>query len=267
MTSFGTMFRALNRNKFSLINQIFLVELLAVVVSALWTLVTGHFSSMTLFYSFISWGSIAWWVAFILLSRKNEQTFMQDTYRLVPIGDGGFYGANVLSSLVELLYFSVVQAVVLVITMLIGGMGNVDSDMHAFLNGFFDGSGWHAALSGMPANWPWLFLGMVIVALGILLLVWTTITLIHFLTSVISNFLPRGRQRVVLVILYIVVIWLVTRIISLLVMLYTKYTSGFVGAHVASQIYLAAGAIVILLVLEVVANIFLLKKWVETQAN
>jgi len=258
MTKFSNLFKAMSGSKFRSVHQLMLLELVAVVISSVWSLVRGDFSSATLFYSVMGWSIIPYLVSFVLLSVRNEQAFTRDTFRLVPMKDSVFYAVNLLSTFVSFLYLLVLQAVLMLVTALIGW---------STLSPMYDDMQTNLQFSVFGTNPVGVCLGMLAVMLVIYLLAWSTVSLVHLITSAASNYLPRARQRLVNGIVYVVMILLTFRVVSFLMGQVAWISTSIMGNTTVNSWWVGLLVMVIIIVVETVANIFLLSKWVETGAN
>lgn len=258
MTKFSGLFKAMSGSKFRSIHLLMLLELVAVAVSSIWSLVRGDFSSATLFYSVMGWSIIPYLVSFVLLSVRNEQAFTRDTFRLAPISDGLFYAANLLSTFVSFLYLLVLQLALMVVTGLIGW---------STLSPMYDNMQMSLQYSDLGSNPIGVCLGMLAVMLVVYLLAWSTVSLVHLITSAASNYLPRARQRVVNGIVYVIMILLTFRVVSFLMGQIAWMSSSLMGGTSGSSWWIGVLVMVIIIALETAANIFLLNKWVETTTN
>ncbi|AVK60916.1 ABC transporter permease [Lactobacillus sp. CBA3606] len=254
MTSFWAIFKEMSRTKFRGMNQLLLLELAATAVSAIWIAIKGNFTSATLFYSVAGWSVLPYFIAFVMLSVSNERAFRQDTFRLVPISNLKFYAVNILSTLANFIYLLLAQVVLSVVTALIGW---------SHLSTYYD----TLLVYQSAANLLWYGLGTLVTVLVLYLLAWSTISLVHLITSAASNFLPSARQRLVNVIVYIVVIFLTFRIVSFVMHQVATVSQTLLGSSGSSQWLVGLLVMVIIIALETAANIFLLHKWVETAAN
>lgn len=256
MTSFGKLFKVMGRDKFRVVNLIMVVELLAVAVSLVWTLIMGHMTSMNFFGSVSGWSGMAYLAGFILIAREAEQAFTRDTYRLIPAKDSSFYLANLASSFVLFFYLVLLQAALHLIGIVVAW-----KPVSQGLNGVIVHSG--------SIDWGQVFQvgGMLtLLVLAAFVLALTTITLVHLTVSVTNNFLPVAGKRLIDFILYIVVIVLVIRVGGYLLGQVNQLTTTF-NTQGLGNIGIPLLGIVLLIVLESLLNVFMMKRWVETVAN
>lgn len=97
---------------------------------------------------------------------------------------------------------------------------------------------------------------------------WALITLVHLLTEMISNFLPRAGQRISKIILVIVILYIFGRIVELIssvFMLIAQHHTALLNANADLQFYLSPFYVLIALLIFSAINIYLLSSWVEAK--
>ncbi|AKP67218.1 hypothetical protein [Companilactobacillus ginsenosidimutans] len=256
MTSFKDFFKVSMADKFREMNFILLINLLAVVVSAIWILVTGHFSNDTFLQVTLSWSFFAMFVAFIRLTVRHEKTYTRDSYRLIPIGDTKFYLTNLLTSFVGFIYVGVIELAAFALTAAFNWQNYMDSlNLVTMMNGQTDVP-WNKLIVGM--------LLMILLMVGVLILTWSTISLIHLLTRVGNSFLPYSRSRIISFIVYVVVILVVLRIVGYVMNFMQDSIFMMNNSGDAWSFTLNLLGILVLAALEIVLNIYLMSRWVET---
>ncbi|WP_261809877.1 hypothetical protein [Levilactobacillus humaensis] len=261
MTSFGRIFKVLTRSKFREANLLLLIQLIAIAVSLVWILITGTLSTTSLLQAVSSWAGVTYVVGFYLIARRSEQAYTQDTFRLIPVEETRLYLGNLLSSFV--MFFYIVGVEVLLHLAGIGiGWNVLRKDMGSIFSA-------HPVDLGPNSPWDIAKVAMIIalLLLVVLILMWTTITFVHLVVSATSNFLPSASKRLVNFVLYIVVIFLVVRVAAFLIVLFSKVTSSFSIGSGLMNLWLPIGGMVLVIVIESAASVFLLKKWVETVPN
>ena len=258
MTSSFSLFKVMGQTKVRRINWLIILELIATVVTTLWTAISGNFSSVSLFYAFCSWAIFPYLIGVILVAIVAEKAYTSDTYRLIPISNWKFYAMNLLSSLAAFIYLVLVQVVLYALTAAIGWSSLSDSyeQMQLMMSQY-----------GMSFNF-WAAAGTILgLSLVINILAWSTISLIHLVMNSASNFLPKARQRVVNIIVYVIVIFLTLRIVTFLFgwlsnLMYTAF-----GSSNIDSLWLGILVMVVAIVLESALNIVMINKWVETNPN
>ncbi|KRO00025.1 hypothetical protein IV57_GL002040 [Companilactobacillus kimchiensis] len=239
-------------------NWIVGIELIAFVVIYLLRLVTGGWNGSIMpgyfvgIYAFEA--GIVSLVGFVMLSRSNEQVFTSNNYRLIPASDTKLYFSNILTTVVAYLYLQILEAILGNIVMFASGMGK-----SLMMSPEFGGSNF---LMGFE-----LFLVLVLGAL----LLWTGITVIHFLINWISGFLPFGRQKLVTFILYFVVTWIALVIFNfttgkVISFLYKNISLQGISnmAQFSRIMWLSIAITFVWVAIFTAANIYLLKRWTET---
>jgi len=257
MTNFGKLFKVFNRSKFSAVNQLMLIELAAIAVSLIWTLVSGHMSQMNFLGAVSGWSGLVYIVGFVLIARQAEMAFTRDTYRLIPAKNVTFYVANLVSSLVMFLYLILLQVGLHLI-----GLAVAWRKIRSELGGLTMSH----PLDISAGDITQIGLTVTLLVLTVFVLALTTVTLIHLTVSATNNFLPAAGKRVVDAILYIVVILLVMRVG---VFLFAQLNQVMTTLNVQGLTNMVIPLIGMLVVaaLESLISVFLMKRWVETVAN
>ena len=196
MTSFGSVFKVMSKDRFRTTSKVILAELAVIAVTLLWSVATREVSSGEFFGVTASWSGPAFLAVFILMSVANEHVYTRDTYRLIPVGETKLYTTNLLSSFVMYLYFGIVQVVLYAIT------ASIDAD---FIKGMLDGIKGPEYTTLEAGK---IVIGLLLMGLALVILGWTTISLVHLVVSSTNNFLPNVSRQAVTV-LYVVVIYLV----------------------------------------------------------
>lgn len=254
MTSFGSVFKVMSKDRFRTTSKVILAELAVIAVTLLWTVATREVSAGEFFGVTASWSWPAFLAVFIFMSVANEHVYTRDTYRLIPVGETKLYTTNLLSSFVMYLYFGIVQVVLYTIT------ASIDAD---FIKSMLDSirGPEYTTLEASKV-----FIGLLLMGLALVILGWTTISLVHLVVSATNNFLPNVSRRAINVVLYVVVIYLVVRVAAF--MLHeVNNLGGIMSTGGQGQFILNIVGILVIAVIEAVINVFLLKKWVETIPN
>lgn len=254
MTSFGKVFQVMSRERFRTTNKILLAELAVMAGTLLWSVVTRGIQSGEFFGVAAAWSGPAFLAAFIFMSVANEHVYTRDTYRLIPIGETKLYLTNLLSSFLMFLYFGVIQVVLYAIT------STIDAK---FLNSLF------ADL--MDPRYPLgeaikVVIGLGLMGLALVILGWTTISLVHLVVSATNNFLPNVSRRAIDTVLYIIVIYLVVRVAAFMMHEFNNL-SDMMSASGQTLFGMNIVGFLVIAAIEAVINVVLLKKWVETIPN
>lgn len=251
MTSFGSLFKVLGMQRFRKMNYVAGLSLAAIFVSLLWSWFTTGISSGQVFSVTESWVGSASMVVWILLAIDNEHVYTRDTFRLIPVSDMKLYLTNLLASLSAFVYFGLIHLV------LMGISARID---HKFLMDLTHGVG------NVPIQKALIVTGLLIIlVLVLMILIWTTISFAHLVVRTTGSFLPNIGRRIVNAILYLLIIYLVVRVLVYLIELVSHFGVSFQGDY--SPFIFMISIFLGLAIVEAIINIFLLKKWGETIAN
>lgn len=259
MTEFTGLSKNLITEKWKLMNWIVGIDLIALVGVYLLRIITGGFDGTVMpgyFFSLFAFSlGMVNIISFILLSRNNEHVFTSNNYRLIPVSDTKLYFSNILTTFLAYVYLQILEGILGTIIYFMSGenFGNM-------MNGNVD--------------FVIVLQILLLIVLGPILL-WSAITLIHFLINWISNFLPFGRQKFVTVILYFVVTWISVSIFNYITANIIKllYRGGFFGgereimdtlSQVSGTLWVVVGVTFVWVALFTAINIYLLKRWTET---
>lgn len=256
MTSFKDFFKILMGQKFRQVNFVLLINVIAIAVSVLWTLINGNFTNNTFFQVTVSWSFIFMLWAFVRITVTHERVYARDSYRLIPIGDTKFYCTNLLTSFLSWAYVAVVELIICAATATINWQEYVDSfNMMRMMYGT------RVPDMNMLIS---AFISMAIVMIVVTILAWTTISLIHLLTRAGSNFMPYRRSRIVNFLLYVVVIYIVLRVVGFMMNLVTNSTDMFANSNDVWQFVLYILGFLVVSAIEAALSIYLMSRWVET---
>lgn len=253
MTSFGAVFKVMSKERFRTTSKVILVELAVIAATLLWSAMTGGISSGEFFGDSIGWSGPAFFATLILLAVANERVYRSDTYRLIPMGETKLYLTNLLSSCLMFLYFGIVQVVLYTVTF------SIDARFVRKLLASIQGA--HYSSEAVK-----IFVGLSLMGVALIILGWSTISLIHLVVSATNNFLPNVSRRAINVVLYVVVIYLVVRVAAFMIHEINNL-GNFMSAGGQAQFGLNIIGLLVIALIEMVINVFLLKKWVETIPN
>ncbi|VDG18952.1 ABC transporter permease [Lactobacillus sp.] [Lactiplantibacillus mudanjiangensis] len=260
MTSFGAVFKAVNRLKFRQMNLLIVLELLAIVVTTIWTAIRGEYSNMTVFTTAMGWSTVPAFVGVILIAIRHEKVYTADSYRLIPVEETKFYTINLLSSLANIVYLAVVQLGIYIISMLFGWqeLTSMAKDM--------------TTPAHIEADWVLMGLSFLVLVLVLNMVFWSTISFVHLVTSSASTFLPKFRQGVLNLIVYVIVVFLTLRVSGLIGsginwISQQMFNTSNMYNDFGRQIWVIIIAMVLVILIEGAINVLCLKRWVETDAN
>ncbi|WP_407885517.1 ABC transporter permease [Levilactobacillus sp. N40-8-2] len=254
MTKFTALLKVMSRDRFRLINWLLVADIAVVAVTLLWSFATRGIQPGETFGVALAWSMVAFAIAFVLLSVRIERVYTRDTYRLLPLGDTKLYLTNLLSSLVMFIYFGITQLIIYLIA------EAVDNTYLTEMLRTISGPNYSTAEATKVC------VGLMIMGLSLIILGWTTISLVHLAISATNNFLPSASRWLINVILYVIVIYLVVRVIGFLLYEFNNFGQLVDGGGTTHFLINILGVLIVAGI-EVVLNIFILKKWVETIPN
>lgn len=254
MTKFTALLKVMSRDRFRLINWLLVADIAVVAATLLWSFVRQGIQPGETFGVALAWSMVAFIIAFVLLSVRIERVYTRDTYRLLPLGDTKLYLTNLFSSFAMFIYFGIVQLIIYLIT------EAVDNTYLTEILRTVSGPSYTTMEAAK------ICVGMLIMGLSLVILGWTTISLVHLVISATNNFLPNASRRLINVVLYIIVIYLVVRVIGFLFYEFNNFGQLIDGGGTTHFLINILGVLVVAAI-EAVLNIFILKKWVETVPN
>lgn len=262
MTRFMGLSKGLMTEKWKLMNWIVGIDLIALLGIYILRIITGGFDGTIMpgyfFGLFMFSLSMVNIISFILLSRNNEHVFTSNNYRMIPTSDTKLYFSNILTTFLAYVYLQILEGILGAVIYFSSGQSGLDITTNSSYDVIF---------------------ALQILILAILgpILLWSAITLIHFLINWIGNFLPFGRQKFVTFILYLVVTWIGASVFNFITGYFFKmlYNSGFFGgidgrlvinnlSQFNSAIWTVIGVAFVWVALFSAINIYLLKRWTET---
>ena len=248
MTKFFDLSKALFQEKFRLANQVLGFSALAAVVITLYEMVRIAAAPGALFATFESVLGLASMLLYILLTVRNERVYTASTYRLIPVSNGKLYWANLITTFLSFAYFGLCSVIFALIF-----------HWHMTIKAFVDG------FSGSTFM---LTVSIILTLIFAVLNFWALITLVHLLTEMISNFLPRAGQRISKIILVVVILYIFGRIVELIsnvLILIAQHHTALLNANADLQFYLSPVYVIITLLIFSAINIYLLSSWVEAK--
>lgn len=248
MTKFFDLTKVMFRDKFRLTNQVLGFSVLASIVITLYEMVRASASTDQLFVIFESVLTLASMVVFILLTIRNERVYTASSYRLIPISNGKLYWANLITTFLNFAYFILCIVVFAFIF-----------QWHVTVTTFAEGFSGSTFMLNVS-----IFLTLIFAILNF----WALITLVHLLTEVISNFLPKIGQKIskiVLVIAILYILGLMADLLSNVLMTVVQHNSNLIDAHADLYYYLSPFYVLIALLIFSAINIYLLSSWVEAK--
>jgi len=256
MTSFGSLFKVMFKDKFRTMNFILMINVIAIVVSVIWTAFQGGMDKSAPLAITIGWSMLAYLGAFVQLSINQERKYTRDSYHLIPASSTKFYLANTVSALASYVYVVVAEFVLYIITALFNWSEYMDAlQAMAMVNGraTFDAPN---AITGV--------LVMVALILTSLILSWTTINLIHMVSSAATNFLPSAGRKFLSFVIYVLVTWLVMRFIGMASGLANDSLNMIFQGSYTANFFIVWLVMAVIILIEAAVSIYLMSRWVET---
>lgn len=277
MTSFGTLLRGLFIKRSRSIYLIFVLQLAAawiIELLSVWStnfnfndnmIGDEHIGPATTF--FLSWliifavlSAFAEPLCLLITSWQNEKVNRAQSWRLIPIGDSGFYLANILSSLLTFIYLGLLQ-------LLVGLLG---SSLLYLFDGHFRAAvseGWAAGRAmNLPHNWWLQVLSLTALILFAILLWYVMLSFYHFAYNALTDFLPWTNKIwvfLVRLLTLVLVIFLFYRVIVTT----APFFWGFGSDSTLSDLGSALLEILVLSILFGGLNLWLLHDFVEAKQN
>ncbi|RVU71714.1 MULTISPECIES: ABC transporter permease [Lactobacillus] len=279
MTSFGTLFRELFKQKSKTTYLVFLIQLIAAIIFVIFGLISAGPGSydhamiagvkvnalvawiLSIAGVFLGLSSIAQPVYLLMTSWRNEKINRSQTWRLVPMSNGKIYLCNTLSSFASFIYLAILQFLV---ALVVSGIVYLSSsDVRAGLaKGFSEIAKYHPG-----DNFAWLGLVAVFIAAILIGLFWYVIvSFYHFVSRAVIDFLPSANGFFIFVI----------RVVTLIVVIYLlglffnslgNFAFDFVSAGSGNEIWYTDLLFLVADVLFGGLNYLLIEKFVEAKAN
>lgn len=276
MTSFGTLFRQLFKQKAKSAYLLIAIQLIASLVLTVLSLindgsemnhaqVAGVSIGNTVMTYLLSYGLIFLVIGipvtlayFVMTSWKNEKINRSQTWRLVPISSEKLYIANTLSSFAAFIYLNIIQAVITALISLVAYIGS--DDLRKAVTLIFNELGREVNTNlGSTVEF-------IISAILLGLAAYITVSFYHFVTRAIIDFLPNKAAAftaiVVRLVMMVLVIWLVAKFFEVASNMYDSLFSVAAAGD--------AGVAVLFLLFDIIfggINIVLIKKFVEAKGD
>ena len=194
MATFSSIFKELTKSKVRLVRRLAILQVVVGILLGFWALFNSAFEGENKAYFLVAFLMITplFDIAYLALSsRKNEEVYSSQTWRLAPIKESSLLFANLLSAVVNGRYLVVLQ-IGMILAAGIPGMGPNEFWKTTFKN--FGSIGevklWHEMhimdlLSGI----------VLIVLIGIF--IYLAVSLVNFTGKIVSDFLPERISKLV----------------------------------------------------------------------
>lgn len=194
MTSFSSIFKELTKNKVRLVRRLVFLQIVVGILLGFWALFYSAFEGESKAYFLISFITITplFDVAYLFLSsRKNEQVYASQTWRLAPIKESTLLLANLFSAIVDGLYLVVIQLAMI----LIAGLPIIGT------NEFWKTTFKNFGSIGEGKLWQDIHITDLISVIVLLILIgifiYLAVSLINFTGKIVSDFLPEKISKLV----------------------------------------------------------------------
>ena len=194
MANFSSIFKELTKSKVRLVRRLAILQVIVGILLGFWVLFNLAFEGENKAYFLVAFLMITplFDIAYLALSsRKNEEVYSSQTWRLAPIKESSLLFANLLSAVVNGVYLVILQIGMILVSG-IPVMGTNEFWKTTFKN--FGSIGevklWHEMhimdlLSGI----------VLIVLIGIF--IYLAVSLVNFTGKIVSDFLPERISKLV----------------------------------------------------------------------
>lgn len=194
MATFSSIFKELTKSKIRLVRRLAILQVVVGILLGFWALFNSAFEGESKAYFLVDFLMITplFDIAYLALSsRKNEEVYSSQTWRLAPIKESSLLFANLLSAVVNGVYLVILQIGMILVSG-IPVMGTNEFWKTTFKN--FGSIGevklWHEMhimdlLSGI----------VLIVLIGIF--IYLAVSLVNFTGKIVSDFLPERISKLV----------------------------------------------------------------------
>lgn len=194
MATFSSIFKELTKSKIRLVRRLAILQVVVGILLGFWALFNLAFEGESKAYFLVAFLMITplFDIAYLALSsRKNEEVYSSQTWRLAPIKESSLLFANLLSAVVNGVYLVILQ-IGMILAAGIPVMGTNEFWKTTFKN--FGSIGevklWHEMhimdlLSGI----------VLIVLIGIF--IYLAVSLVNFTGKIVSDFLPERISKLV----------------------------------------------------------------------
>lgn len=202
---------------------------------------------------------------YILTLIDNERANGNQTLRLLPISDTGYYLSNLLSSFVAIVYFGILELLATIILLAITELSNTNfrNETITLLRAM---KTWNYNISN---NMIFAFIGVILIMILSLILVYLLINFLGFSSSSIMNFLPGASSRAALrsirLIIIILLAWLLIRASNILLPILASPFEFFLSTWNRSYSDLTMSVLFMIFIdgLFMIINLYLFNKYYE----
>ena len=194
MATFSSIFKELTKSKVRLVHRLAILQVIVGILLGFWALFNSAFEGESKAYFLVAFLMITplFDIAYLALSsRKNEEVYSSQTWRLAPIKESSLLFANLLSAVVNGLYLVVLQ-IGMILAAGIPVMGTNEFWKITFKNFGSIGEG---------KLWQEMHVMDLLSSIALIVLIgmfiYLAVSLINFTGKIVSDFLPERISKLV----------------------------------------------------------------------
>ena len=277
MTSFSSIFKELTKSKLRLVRRLALLQIVVGVLLGFWALLKMAFQGESKSYMLTAFITITplFDLAYLFLSsRKNEQVYASQTWRLAPIKNSALLFANLGSAIIDGIFLVILQIVMIIIA----GLPVI------ITNEFWQTTFKNFGSIGEGKLWQDIhladLLSVILLIILIGMFIYLAVSLINFTGKIVSDFLPEKISKLVY---FLVVVSLTCIGLIFLMNVYWFVMNSLTGflqngmflttlskdaIDVRSNLtenYLTMAVVLVVDIILIIVNIFLLNKYHEAK--
>ena len=277
MTSFSSIFKELTKSKLRLVRRLALLQIVVGVLLGFWALLKMAFQGESKSYMLTAFITITplFDLAYLFLSsRKNEQVYASQTWRLAPIKNSALLFANLGSAIIDGIFLVILQIAMIVIA----GLPVI------ITNEFWQTTFKNFGSIGEEKLWQDIhladLLSVILLIILIGMFIYLAVSLINFTEKIVSDFLPEKISKLVY---FLVVVSLTCIGLIFLMNVYWFVMNSLTGflqngmflttlskdaIDVRSNLtenYLTMAVVLVVDIILIIVNIFLLNKYHEAK--
>lgn len=277
MTSFSSIFKELTKSKLRLVRRLAFLQIVVGVLLGFWALLRMAFqgeSKSCMLTAFITITPLFDLAYLFLSSRKNEQVYASQTWRLAPIKNSALLFANLGSAIIDGIFLVILQIAMIVIA----GLPVI------ITNEFWQTTFKNFGSIGEGKLWQDIhladLLSVILLIILIGMFIYLAVSLINFTGKIVSDFLPEKISKLVY---FLVVVSLTCIGLIFLMNVYWFVMNSLTGflqngmflttlskdaIDVRSNLtenYLTMAVVLVVDIILIIVNIFLLNKYHEAK--
>lgn len=277
MTSFSSIFKELTKSKLRLVRRLAFLQIVVGVLLGFWALLRMAFQGESKSYMLTAFITITplFDLAYLFLSsRKNEQVYASQTWRLAPIKNSALLFDNLGSAIIDGIFLVILQIAMIVIA----GLPVI------ITNEFWQTTFKNFGSIGEGKLWQDIhladLLSVILLIILIGMFIYLAVSLINFTGKIVSDFLPEKISKLVY---FLVVVSLTCIGLIFLMNVYWFVMNSLTGflqngmflttlskdaIDVRSNLtenYLTMAVVLVVDIILIIVNIFLLNKYHEAK--